>query len=81
MLGRNDLLLQSKVKTGSIKTSFDPGSQQHGTYPDEFYFCSSKCPASNGETDALQVLNWNGLGVSHSNALVYKCGGITDDGN
>jgi hypothetical protein len=78
---RNELLVPTQVQTGSGMTAFDSVSGQHGTYVDEFFFCSTQCPASTGETDALQVLNWNGIGVSHSNAIIYKCGSITDDGN
>jgi hypothetical protein len=75
----NDLDLHNP-QTGTATTSYDANGQRHGAYGDEFYFCSNFCPSS-GETDAIQILTWNGLPVLHSNLLAYRCGGITVDGH
>jgi hypothetical protein len=79
-IGSNGLNLPSTVETGSSTTAYDPADNIHGTYIDEFYSCSNVCPGSTSETGALQTITYNGIGLPHSNALVYKCGSITVDG-
>ncbi len=68
--------LGSGTSTGSATTTGD------GSFTDNYSVCSPACTSPNsGETDALQ--NWT-AGTSplpHANALVYKCGSITIDGN
>lgn len=63
---------------GSSSTAYDPSHGLHGAYLDEYWFCSTKCPS---ETDALQTITYDGQGLPHTNALVYRCSGITVDGN
>ena len=77
----NDLDLHNP-ETGTATTAYDAGAlpPRHGAYGDTFKFCSNFCPSS-GETDAIQILTWNGLPVLHSNWLAYRCGGITVDGH
>jgi hypothetical protein len=67
--------LGSGTSTGSATTTGD------GSFQDQYSVCSSACPGSTGETDALQSWTVNGTGLPHSNAVVYKCSSITIDGN
>jgi len=70
---RNDLGASSR--TGSYKTD------SSGSWPDTYFVCSTACPASTGETDAAQNWTYNGLGLPHFNAIVYKCKSVTIDGH
>ena len=51
-----------------------------GEWPDTYFVCSSACPGSTGQTDAIQSWTWSGAPLAHSNAVVYECGSITSDG-
>lgn len=56
-----------------------------GIFADEYYVCSSRCPASSGQTNASQTISDvlpSGAGpyTLSANALVYKCTGITVNG-
>jgi hypothetical protein len=51
-----------------------------GTWPDLYVVCSSACPGSTGEADAIQSWTWSGAPLPHSNYVVYKCNSITSDG-
>jgi hypothetical protein len=51
-----------------------------GTWPDTYFVCSSACPGSTGEADAIQSWTWSGAPLPHSNYVVYKCNSITSDG-
>lgn len=66
--------LGSGTSTGSATTTGD------GSFNDNYSVCSTACPASSGETDALQYWTVAGVPLSHANGLVYKCGSITIDG-
>jgi hypothetical protein len=66
--------LGSGTSTGQETTTGD------GSFPDLYSVCSTACPGT-GETDALQSWTVNGLGLSHVNAVTYKCSSITIDGN
>jgi hypothetical protein len=64
-------------------TSANGGSHptdSSGTWPDTYYVCSSACPGSTGEADAIQSWTWSGAPLPHSNYVVYKCSSITSDG-
>ncbi|MBZ5544264.1 MAG: hypothetical protein LAO07_11390, partial [Acidobacteriia bacterium] len=52
-----------------------------GRWLDRYFVCSTACPASPGETDALQYWGANGIPLGHVNAIMYKCAWITVDGN
>jgi len=72
--GRNDLGV----------TSFQPGSDVttgDGSWSDYYYVCSPACPASTGETDALQNWTANGVPLAHVNLVIYKCSSISVDGH
>ena len=76
-VGRNDLnLLPPQTGTATTNSS--------GLFQDYFFFCSAYCPGG-GETDATQTINDtlpSGAGPFHvtPNSLVYKCTGITVNG-
>ena len=70
---RNDL--GASTRTGSHTTD------SSGIWPDTYFVCSTACPASTGETDAAQNWTYNGLGLPHFNAIVYKCKSVTIDGH
>jgi hypothetical protein len=70
---KNDLGI-SGTRTGSDTTTGD------GSFPDTYSVCSTLCPASSGESDALQSWTANTVGVPHVNGVIYKCGSITIDG-
>jgi hypothetical protein len=72
-LGRNDLG-SGPPQSGSFTTTGD------GSWPDTYYVCSTACPASTGETDALQNWTANGFPLPHVNTVIYKCNSITIDG-
>ena len=65
----------SGTQTGTTTTTGD------GSFSDNYSVCSSVCPSSTGQTDALQ--NWTvaAYPLPHANVIVYKCGSITIDGN
>ncbi|MGC2539605.1 MAG: hypothetical protein WA372_00295 [Candidatus Sulfotelmatobacter sp.] len=73
-VGTPNTLGVSSAQEGQTPTTGD------GSFPDTYYVCSTACPGS-GQSNALQ--NWivGGIPLSHVNALVYKCGSITIDGN
>jgi hypothetical protein len=70
---RNDLGITSS-QTGHTPTTGD------GSFPDTYFVCSTACPGSSGESDAIQ--NWvvGGIPLFHTNGLVYKCSSIKIDG-
>jgi len=51
-----------------------------GDWPDTYVVCSTACPGSTGEADAIQSWTWSGRPLPHSNYVVYKCKSITVDG-
>lgn len=51
-----------------------------GSFYDGYSICSTACPGSTGETDALQYWTVNGLPLFHVDSVVYKCTSITIDG-
>jgi hypothetical protein len=65
--------LGSGTSTGKSTTTGD------GSFPDTYSVCSTACPGS-GETDAVQSWTVNGLGLAHTNAVIYKCSSISIDG-
>lgn len=69
----NDLGARNTT-TGSASTD------NNGAWPDTYFVCSSACPGS-GETDAVQYWTYNGIPLPSPNAVVYKCGSITVNGN
>src|SRR6266478_4149156 len=71
--GRNDLGVTS-FRSGSAVTTGD------GSWSDYYFVCSSACPVSTGETDALQNWTANGLPLPHVNLVIYKCSSISIDG-
>ena len=70
---RNDLGVAS-FQSGSDVTTGD------GSWSDYYYVCSPACPASTGETDALQNWTANGYPLPHVNLVIYKCSSISVDG-
>jgi hypothetical protein len=57
----------------------------NGNFNDTFYVCSAKCPGNSGQTDANQTISDklpSGAGPYNltPNSLVYKCTGITVNG-
>lgn len=57
-----------------------------GTWPDDFWTCTTYCPVETGEMDATQNPHDKPSGSSttydlRSRAIVYTCAGITIDGN
>jgi hypothetical protein len=71
---RNDLRVTS-FQSGSAVTTGD------GSWSDYYYVCSAACPASTGETDALQNWTANGVPLGHVNLVIYKCSSISIDGH
>lgn len=51
-----------------------------GQWADSYFDCSTACPASTGSADAIQQWSVNGVGLPHTNLVVYKCKSITIDG-
>ena len=51
-----------------------------GQWPDTYFLCSTACPGSAGEADALQYWTANGNPLRHANLVIYKCGSITVNG-
>jgi hypothetical protein len=70
--------------TNQLQLSPGPGfatTDANGSWTPDFYTdCTSKCPSS-GESDALQTWTYNGIGLPHSNLVIYKCTSITIDGH
>ena len=64
--------------TGTVTGSDQTDS--NGVFYDEYSVCSSACPGSSGESDALQSWTVNGYPLPHSNSVIYKCTSITIDG-
>jgi len=78
-IGRNDFNLSCGQNNNSCNGSENTYSS--GTFDDRFYFCSPACVnPTNSETDATQVLYYNGVPVQLTNLLVYKCGSISWNG-
>jgi hypothetical protein len=71
-IGRNDFGLSC----GDATCSGQEYTYSGGTFDDRFFFCAAACPASTGETDAVQVLYYNGVTVHNTNLLVDKCNQI-----
>ena len=64
----------SGTQTGSFPTTGD------GSFPDTYYGCSTACFGSSATASASQVWRWNGIGLPHTNGIVYSCSSITIDG-
>jgi len=73
-VGSQNALGISGTLTGSATTTGD------GSFPDSYGVCTPACPASAGETDAIQSWTVNWVGLPHSNLVVYKCTSIKVDG-
>jgi hypothetical protein len=67
--------LGSGSSTGSAQTASD------GSFYDGYSICSTACPGSTGETDALQYWTVNGYPLPHVDSVAYKCTSITIDGH
>jgi hypothetical protein len=52
-----------------------------GRWSDWYRVCSTACPGSTGETDALQYWWANGIPLLHVNAVFYKCASINVEGH
>jgi hypothetical protein len=65
----------SGTQTGSFPTN------AQGQWADSYFDCSGACPASTGSADAIQQWSVNGVGLPHTNLVVYKCSSITIDGH
>jgi len=63
------------TSTGSATTGSD------GSFEDTYSVCSSACPGSTGETDAVQNWTVNGVPLFHVNSIIYKCSSISVDGH
>jgi hypothetical protein len=70
----NNALGIGNTSTGSHNTN------SSGQWPDTYFVCSSVCPGSTGQTDAIQSWTWSGAPLPHSNVVVYECSSITVDG-
>ena len=70
---RNDFGIIS-VQTGTASTD------SSGTFPDTYYVCSTVCPNTVAESDALQRWTYNQMQLAHINTIVYKCSSISVDG-
>jgi hypothetical protein len=57
-----------------------PQTASDGSFYDSYSVCSTACPGSTGETDALQYWTVNGYPLPHVDSVVYKCTSITIDG-
>jgi hypothetical protein len=79
-IGRNDL--QLTCGSGNQNTcNGQENTNNGGTFDDRFYFCCPACTApTNNETDATQLLYYNGVAVEVPDVLVYKCAAITWNG-
>jgi len=71
---RNDLGA-SNTSTGTTSTN------SSGRWLDTYFICSSSCPTSSGESDAVQSWTWNSQSLANANYIVYKCSTVTIDGN
>jgi len=63
------------TNTGQFNTNY------LGQWPDTYYVCSKVCPGSAGQSNGSQSWTANGQALLKANAVVYKCGSITIDGN
>lgn len=73
----NGLGIGSKV-TGTANTN------AQGQFQDTYYVCSSVCPSSSASVTAQQTITDTFEGANYTlspNSLVYKCSGITVNGN
>ncbi len=77
----NNGLGLSNPAQGSGTTAYDPADNLDGAFVDEYFFCSNVCPGNASETDALQTITYNGIGLPYVNPMVYKCSSITLDGH
>jgi hypothetical protein len=64
------------TSTATYQHNTDPT----GSWPDLYVVCSTACPGSTGEADAIQTWTWSGAPLPHPNYVVYKCNSITVDG-
>lgn len=64
----------SGTETGTTTTTGD------GSFSDNYSVCSTACPTSSGEADAIQNWTVNAIPLFHTNGVVYKCNSITIDG-
>jgi len=71
----NALGLPATGTTGSTNTNAS------GQWPDQFYTCSTACPASNGTVNVSQSWTANGKPMANVNSIVYSCSSITINGN
>jgi hypothetical protein len=75
------------IQTGSPNalgiTSAQTGSfgEISGPWLDQYFVCSTACPASTGSTAALQTWSGNSTYPLGSNSIVYKCNNIAFDGH
>ena len=69
----NDLNIAS-AETG------DEDTDANGTWPDQYFVCSSECPGT-GQTNASQSWSWDNVELQNENTIVYKCNSITVDAN
>jgi len=70
------------TSTNQLGLTPDTGSattDANGSWSDFYGDCGSACPSS-GESDAIQSWTWNGVGLPHTNLVIYKCSSITIDG-
>jgi hypothetical protein len=70
---RNDLGI-SGMQTGQYATN------AQGRWPDTYFVCSAQCPASNGQSQAVQSWTWNANPLANANWVIYTCNSITVDG-
>ncbi len=84
--------LAETITIGSPNALLPPGTKpiigtvttnSSGQYTDSLYACSSTCPANTGQTNATQTITDKYGSSSYtlqSNQFVYKCSGITING-
>lgn len=77
-IGRNDLGLSCGAQGSNC--SGTQNTYGGGNFNDEFFFCSRSCPGSTGETDASQVVYYNGIPLHNTDLIIYKCSSITWNG-
>ena len=85
-------ILTETVVIGSPNALLPPGTKpvtgttqtvNVGQYTDSLYACSASCPATTGQTSAMQTIadTYKGIPFTlQSNQFVYKCSGITVNG-
>ena len=64
----------SQTLVGSVYTN------SYGQWPDSYIACSTYCPTS-GQSNVTQSWTANSKSLPYTNSIVYKCTGITIDGN